>query len=185
MIQQLLENQSRSQRNSKHCWITIRLEKEKKIISVRTIKSRMWRKKKKNPHLSSSSVSLQALYLSPSRWLRDTLKDRIWIHWTASERLTVHSSLCAHPQTLVANAVSAAQRSVCTLQKISGLHISDHCLSSVIFCCVCDTQSAWVMRWTWSSWPSLGAKLSLFLRPSRDPVGAVLTTCLKTQWLEG
>lgn len=39
--------------------------------------------------------------------------------------------------------------------------------------------------WTRSSWPSLGAKISLFLYPSRDPVGAVLTTCLKTRWLEG
>lgn len=39
--------------------------------------------------------------------------------------------------------------------------------------------------WSWSSWPNLGAKISIFLRPSRNPVGAVLTTCLKTQWLEG
>lgn len=48
----------------------------------------------------------------------------------ASKLHRVHSSLLTRPQTLVANTVSAAQRSVCALQKVWRLHISDHCLSS-------------------------------------------------------
>lgn len=48
---------------------------------------------------------------------------------SASKLLPVHSSLRARPPTLVANTVSGAQRSVCTLQKVPRLHIWDHCLS--------------------------------------------------------
>lgn len=93
----------------------------------------------------------------------------------------VHCSLPARPQTPVANTVSAAQRSIkrfggCTLQII--VYLLPHLRDSV------SARNVEGSLWTWSSWPSLGAKISLPLRPVRDPFEAVYATCLKKQWLE-
>lgn len=99
----------------------------------------------------------------------------------ASKLHRVHCSLLARPQTLVANTVSAAQRSIkrfggCTLQII--VYLLPHLWYSV------SVRIVEGSLWTWSSWPSLGAKISLPLRPARDPFEAVYATCLKKQWLE-
>lgn len=99
----------------------------------------------------------------------------------ASKLHRVHSSVLARPQTLVANTVSAAQRSIkrfggCTLQII--VYLLPHLWYSV------SVRNVEGSLWTWSSWPSLGAKISSPRRPVRDPFEAVYATCLKKRRLE-